>query len=277
MKAVLHASGQGAIHPIEEGESADESPDLTPLRNLMRDLNFIAEFDDPLVPALAKFYYVNQLDAFPVWPAELAFQHARKLVAQEHRRPWVCNPSDIAFVLRRAVYKKLSKSRLGEFGTHTCGEIVRGGGPFIEHDSEFLADKILRRLGFLDDDENADFVEALDVFFSLKLNRRILKELRIPLELLPGESARRAAMRGIFLSPRTHGIWQVCSADPGLQLPHALANQGLLRSPDASAEDLRKALNDYVELHDLPAKATYNALCRVVHQHLHRDDPSRRD
>jgi len=163
-KIVVHACGKHTIEPILDTDlSVDSVINFASVADEMLRLRYIDTMDDPLLPAISKFYHVNKIGPPTVFPGPHGCHQAASLVFTAEGKHWVKNPGDLAFVLPVHSTSVASKGLLATYGSNACAMVCRGGGPFFLRSSPTLADEVLTRLGFLDAHLNSDFGEAVDV------------------------------------------------------------------------------------------------------------------
>eukprot|EP00931_Biecheleriopsis_adriatica_P107203 TRINITY_DN81546_c0_g1_i1.p1 TRINITY_DN81546_c0_g1~~TRINITY_DN81546_c0_g1_i1.p1 ORF type:complete len:530 (-),score=88.38 TRINITY_DN81546_c0_g1_i1:37-1626(-) len=265
--AVLNPDGGGAIVTMGPREHAqvDVNSDVSEVVPKLRELSFLEDEADPPVPAIAKFWFTNSLGPLAVWPPQLAYFAFKSLMSDHKERGWQTHTHELCFVLPHDnVRPAKSKSALADFGTGRCRGIATGGGPFMLADSPELPEKILRRLGYLDDGRNTDFDEALSLFCSIVSNKRLL--LSVDAEFADARcSDRRLKFRRLMLSGKTYGHWQI--APSFNNLGDLLASKGLVSS-QATSSDIFEAMQLYADMHGISSKKTYNSLAYCIQNHL---------
>lgn len=274
LKAVVLPDGTGSWKSVR-GKSAFKYPvnASEDLASLLRYHGYIESDSDPLELAFAKFCFVNALCPVTVWPTDAVLADASSAVEFKHNEAFKRNPRDLALVIPYNEFKLSAKGK-SRYGSRTCGELATAGEPFILKDSDTLPDEVLRKLGYLDDDLNSDFVEACDVFCNNKKNRRNLKDLGIAVTSFSCEHMRRALLRGIFLSSRVFPVWQRAPRDQNVR--EFLHAQGFVHTAKASRAKIFAALQAYAATHGLVLHKTYNRLVKEVSQSRPSPQPCRR-
>ena len=153
--------------------------------------------------------------------------------------------------------------------------ISRGGGPFILTPSSDLVTEALRRLGFLDNQLNADLFEAMLVFANVATNKKLLRKLGALPEQGEPIGQLEDKFKHAFLSSCTSGQWQVAPSDSQLRKTFVRSNR--IADESASREEVLAAMQEYSKKKGLPRMKTYNGLAWQLLRHINRKDPSRRD
>jgi len=261
-KMLLHACRQ---HTIERLDNVHESiVDTSALVGALLSLRYMDALDDPLLPAIAKFYHVNQLGPLTVFPATLAIREAVSLISSAVGQPWSENPG-LAFVLPMCVGKLKSEAILEKYGSRQCAQYCEGGGPFLLRSGPMLVDEVLTRLGFLDSGLNADFGEAVVVCSKISHNFQVLRTLGISISADLDASSKRALMCEALLASRSRGTWTLPPSDKSLR--KLFVSRKLIKNPEVPIDDVHSALQQYSKTHGLPAYKTYNALVQSVERH----------
>ncbi|CAE7380236.1 unnamed protein product [Symbiodinium necroappetens] len=141
-------------------------------------------------------------------------------------------------------------------------------------DSPDLGERILRKLGYLDDSFNTDLEEALQVFVNTSENKRLLRTIGAIPDLRDADSAMSVTLRQAFLSSRTDGSWQQAPSDTNVR---QLLLQRRLLHKSASKGDVFKAMQQYVQKESLETMKTYNGLVWRIVAAMNAEDPCRRD
>lgn len=273
MKAVLHKDGESSFEHISGTENMSFDSDVKQIGNVLTTLNYLDSIDDPLVPAIAKFYHANAIGSLIVWPDRCPRNEVRSVIGEQNPRTWRSNPKDIAFVFPRG-QGKATKADMLKYGSTACKEVISGGGPFIMRDSDMLVLNVFRRLGYLDDALNDDVAEAVELFCENSMNQYNLRSIGVQISSIPGLNAQLALLRGVLLSPKLHGTWHLAPRDASVR--QYFLSCKLIRRLDAPEAEVHAALQLYVRRHGICARRTYNGLVTQALAHLNKDDPSRR-
>ena len=214
--------------------------------------------EDYFVHSTSTFWLTNELGSITVFPSQIGVKQVCQQMQKHGSRKWKRYANNMAFFLPKcAAGRKLKKTQLRKFGSNLARSFYKGGGPFLLKDSPNLVCQALRRLGFLDDDLNADLQEAMLVFVNGPTNKY---SLRKPLDALPSPTDTAAEvedkLRYAFLSHRTDGQWRVASKD--VQIRERLYKQGVLAEVGAARTEVFRAMAEYARLHQLPEMKTYN-------------------
>ena len=170
---------------------------------------------------------------------------------------------------------RTSKKKQLELGGTLAFRVLQGGGPAMLWDSDRLTLQVLSRLGYLDNDLNADVRESLLVFVNGCRNKLLLRQMdALP---TPGQTVDDlcSSLRHIFLSSRVDGNWQLAPKD-GL-VRKLLVNSVELASVTASSTDVLRAMQVFSSKNMLPCMKTYNGFLWQVMRFANMNDPSRRD
>merc|ERR1712023_436109 len=95
--------------------------DMMPLITLFMQLGYMDSHNDPIVPAIAKFFHVNQLGALTVWPEQCPRVIAHDLIMKNKDRKWNKCLHNLAYIHPRTKVKD-SKAVRAKFGTATCAQ-----------------------------------------------------------------------------------------------------------------------------------------------------------
>jgi len=270
--AILKKSGEGGFVADQSDEhSVGFVEDQTAIVSTLCDLGYMDAATDPIIPAIAKFYHVNGIGPLTIWPEMYPRAEVFALLSQQPGKVWTRCRDKLAFVSPRATLT-LTKANQDMYGSAQCSSVVRGGGPFILHDSETLVFTFLQRLGYLDDSFNSDIGEALDVFFSMGMNRSNLEQLGVTLDskgTLPD-----MVLRNVLTSSTTYGIWRIAPSDALVR--GKLLARGLISGQHAGKEEVYDGLQHFVKQLNLRQWSTYNGLVLEVLQNRAKSNPTNR-
>ncbi|CAE7486073.1 unnamed protein product [Symbiodinium sp. CCMP2456] len=260
VRAFLHQDGSGHVqlddpydpHSLKNEDSVDAC------QSFLGDLGFLATGErEFLVHSTAKFWLTNELGSIAVFPATIGMNQLLEQMRHSGSLKWRRYGSDMAFFLPKTARMKLTKKQMGTFGTGISKEVFLGGGPFMLNDSSNLVRQALRRLGYLDDDMNADLQEAMLVFVNAPKNKC---NLRKRLDAIPSATDTAAEvenkLRYAFLSHLTDGQWHVAPKD--VQIRACLCKLGFLADMNSARGDVFRAMAKYARRHQLPEMKTYN-------------------
>ena len=278
VRAVLDHKGGGSVHFAEPyNQQVESDAQYNCVESGLQKFGFIRE-GGYMIPAIAKFWFVNHLGSLTVFPGQLARIAAYEVMQAKGDVCQSCDPTlDMAFFLPLSAAGKGRKAVLQEFGSRLCHQVFKGGGPFLLQDSPDLTAQALRRLGYLDDDFNADFSEALFCFLNANINKGTLRKLGC----LPSSGARSPdvskMLRTAFLSDQCSGRWQCmrreeASMEPILVL---LRKAKVLGKTDYIPDEVFEAMKMYCEQYRLPTMRTFNGLAARILQSVERG-PDRR-
>ncbi|CAE7538587.1 unnamed protein product [Symbiodinium sp. CCMP2592] len=263
VRAFLHQDGSGHVQlsdPYDPYSFVHDEDTVDAFTSFLADLGFLATGDrdkEYFVQSTAKFWVTNELGSTVVFPAQIGMNQVLEQMRKSSNMKWRRYDSDMAFFLPKTSRRKLTKKQMGEFGTGISKEIFSGGGPFLLNDSTDLVCQALRRLGYMDNDMNADLQEAMLVFVNAPTNKY---NLRKPLDVLPSPTDTAAEvedkLRYAFLSHRTNGQWRVAPKD--VQIRAHLCKLGFLADVNSARRDVFRAMAKYARRHQLPEMKTYN-------------------
>ena len=281
VRAFLHSDGSGSVD-IEDTFSVNDvlnTREEDILNGFLEDLGY-AQDHGPLVPACAKFWFSHSLGTLTVFPGQLPLVAVHEVImTAKPRREWVPYSGEWAFVLPVFPRRRQSKSTMRTWGTPQARSIFLGGGPFMLKDSKQLIVQVLKRLGYLDDDLNADEREALFCFANTLHNKHTLRKL----ELLPDPSDRsqdvKEKLRAAFFSYACPGQWQAFnSSDAAAEvIQHILWKEELLTESwlGCTRHEMIKPMKAYVKRYQLQPMKSFNGLaCQI--QHHNDESPTKR-
>jgi len=274
LKFLLHSNGESTLEPLTGQERLEFDPDMESVIAVLAELGYLASADDPIVPAIAKFFHTNGVGPLTVWPERCPRREMASLLTENGGREWRASTGDLAFVFPRAQHAGGTPKELRTYGSKACSTYARGGGPFITRSSRDLVDRVMRRLGYLDELLNADLGEALDVFCSMTWNFRALAAAGLGASSRVDAETKRALVHCALVSPKLYGTWQVAPKDR--EVRSWLFARREISGLDLPAVEVMPALRSFAARHQLPERKTYNAQVLEVLRHLRAKDPSRR-
>ena len=123
-------------------------------------------------------------------------------------------------------------------------------------DSEGMVPHALTQLGYLDDEMNADVLEAMLVFVNIADNRNALRKQVGVLPTLGDSPAEvEEKLRHAFLSHLTDGQWRTAPKDGDVR--KLLRDKGFLDSANTTRQDVFQAMAEFARQHRLPKMKTY--------------------
>ena len=273
VRAVLDAAGGGYVHLADPYAAFANASVATNVSQFLEDLGYRREGDRYLLHASAKFWFANCLGSLTVFPFQLATLSVHEMMqAREHYERY---SEDLAFLLPVSSTGRRTKDCVQTYGSRLARQVFRGGGPFILQDGPELPAKVLRRLGYLDDDLNDDLTEALFCFVNATANKA---QLRL-LGLLPLPGARSFnvcnQLRAAFLSHACVGQWQrkgETSTSPIFQI---LRKAKIIGKGNYDKSEVLGAMKDYQKRFGLPPMQTFNGLVARILQSLEANPTKR--
>lgn len=265
--AVLHPDGSGSIQSMNAGRLAqmDAPICIADAAARLTELGFLEDKMNPPVPAIAKFWHSNSLGSLAVWPPRLAYHDFQSLDRCQKRHDWCRYTKEYCFVIPHDNARPAKcKSVIDQFGSGKCYAIASGGGPFMLRDSPDLPEIVLGRLGYLDQELNTDFDEALLLFASLAYNKRYLAQANVELVKSACPMVRRQLFRSLMLSGKTYGTWSTAPRDT---MRRALTAKGLLHSTATSPIEVFEAMTTYAKVHNIQLAKNYNSLAYNIKKH----------
>lgn len=274
-KVVLHESGESTFPEWPESEHLDSVPeqDMQDSVDRLVELEYMWSKDDPILPAIAKFFHANSIGPVTLWPGVSALIQFRAALASHPHRAWRRNPGDQIFVLPKA-QSLSSKSDLEQHGSRECSRVVRGGGAFIIQDSACVVDLFLHRLGYLCADLECDVGDAVDVFSKMNMNHAHLTQIGISIPSYVQTFTKKSMLHAALASPRATGHWQIAPKDTAVR--SLLKALGKIPSTDVSSSTFNKALVSYSRLKGLPLRKSLAGRVQEVLYDLNPCDPLRR-
>eukprot|EP00913_Durusdinium_trenchii_P033023 g30914.t1 len=131
---------------FDHGEVGLEMMDQ--LRAMLLDWGYLEDQTQALLPAVAKFAVLHELEDFPLWPKSLAYTQLAKVISKHG--VWKRNDHRLIFVLPCGP-ATASKKWLEACGSSKAVSYVRAGGAFLLRESEAVALEVLQRLGYYGD------------------------------------------------------------------------------------------------------------------------------
>eukprot|EP00435_Cladocopium_sp_Y103_P051211 s453_g15.t2 len=278
VRAVLHSNGDGSVHQTDPFEVFDCTAETDRVTAFLQDLGFMGH-SGYLIQAAAKFWFSNRLGSLTVYPTQLATMSVLDVIQENSVISEPYNrDQDLAFVLPVSSVGSITKKGLQAYGSRGSRQVLRGGGPFILHDSPDLIEQVLRRLGYLDDHLNCDFAEALFCFLNTSANKSSLRKIG----LLPVSGSRScdvcANLRAAFLSNASSGRWRKNRGDETFDSLVLKLRQAKVVEEDESLPapaEVLEAMKMYVKRQGLPAMQTFNGNAWRILQTLQRNPDKR--
>ena len=274
VRADLHEDGNGSVRLAEPFTYSytDRHEEIETIRTFLRALKY---GDDVgfLAQSIAKLWFNNQMGHLTVFPTPMALNSALSLVNTQRNLDFRKYDGSLAFVLPVSTTGKMNKAQRDHYGNVHSRAVFRGGGPFIIRDSPGCVAQVLARLGYLDPTWNEDLSEALLTFVNVAQNKKILRKFQsLPdsNDTLPDVDSK---LRHSFLSDSCDFEWQVAPKDA--EAREILCKQGLLLSPSASQEEVRKAMQQHARRWQLPEMRNYNSYVGQVLNQSRPPDPSK--
>ncbi|CAK9074319.1 unnamed protein product [Durusdinium trenchii] len=254
---------------FDHGEVGLEMMDQ--LRAMLLDWGYLEDQTQALLPAVAKFAVLHELEDFPLWPKSLAYTQLAKVISKHG--VWKRNDHRLIFVLPCGP-ATASKKWLEACGSSKAVSYVRAGGAFLLRESEAVALEVLQRLGYYGD-MNEDLSEAIDIFASMKSNDQALQVSGLSIKPHFSVHRKMALLHAALVSPRVHGEWHIA---PGDDLARRfLVARGLLAGGQgADRKEVWRALESFLEQSELPRPRSYNAAVKQLNLLLSSEDPSSR-
>jgi len=276
--AVLEADGTGKI--CVKGEDLEypyvDADTIDFVANHMESLRYRKPGETAighvLVPAVAKFWYANELGSLTVFPNQILFQEMHEAWLRHAGKLWLSCESEFAFVLPRSANR--TGAWVKRYGGKVTASFVHCGGPFLLKDSDTVVEEVLHRLGFMDTCLNSDLNEAIQVFSTMSINKRNLKKVGMKPSDLDGYSSCLSILRHALLSNESSGVWQVPPGDTRVR--EYLIARGFLPGKDATKADIFQVFKKHSRRLGLPNHKTYNGYVLSLTSRLTHADPNRR-
>lgn len=268
VRALLHEDGAGSVQladPFLYSVSREVfDARLAVVKDFLDGLGYGRE--GHTIQSIAKFWYANCVGSLVVFPAALSLNAIEEVIGPDSRlSSWVhyTEFGQLAYFLPATLGGRKSKSNAQTYGNALSRSIFKGGGPFMLSDSPQMVAQALRRLGYLDDELNADLPEAMLCFVNASKNKTALRKQGF----LPAQGATnsniQAKLREAFLSTSFTGVWQVSKGDGAMQdIQRALQRAGVLAKTDSgySKHETFEAMKLFSQTHGLPSMKTYNGI-----------------
>ena len=258
VKAVLHSDGSGRVELTDPCYPDDIAEELELCHGFLRDLGYAQEEREQLVHSAAKFWHINSLGQFTVFPLQLGIQDLSRVVSRCRGRAWRRQRGEWALVIPvAAMGGRPTKKAIKTYGSGVARKVFRGGGPFLLPDSKSMVQQALTKLGYVDDCMNADLAEAMLVFANAAENQHVLRKINFLPAAGDAIADVRDKLRCAFVSHLSDGKWRRAPKD-GL-VRSLLCKDGFLADPTAAtAKQVFCAMGKYAKKHSLPRMKTYN-------------------
>ena len=283
VRAVLHDCGEGSVHLSDSFQklSSKEFDVQTRMVSDFLDKHGYGVGEGYTIQGIAKFWFANRLGPLTVFPSQMGLNQLYDLIGQGNQQTWSTCSIQRAFLLPRSATGRLTKTGIQTYGSRAANAIYRGGGPLMLKDSSDLTSEALQKLGFLDDQENADLTEAMFCFLNATRNKTALR-LRgmLPVSGAPSIHVEKQ-LRQVFLSNAFNGHWQFCNKSATtLQPIIMILRQAKILSPESSGfeptrREVFEGMKAYAKSQKLPRMVTFNALVWRILRHNERN-PCRR-
>ena len=277
VRAVIESDGTGSVQSCSPIPHRTLPHEVAVLTEFLSTSGYMPTGSEFLQSCIAKWCFANCLGPITVYPATACFSESYRLVtagsAGKERQ-------DAAFFLplgcsSGGLRGRRLKRIIDKYGSSIGWSISRTGGPFILTPSSDLVTEALRRLGFLDNQLNADLFEAMLVFANVATNKKLLRKMAaLPTQGEPiGQLEHK--FKNAFLSSRISGQWQVAPSDS--QLRKTFVRSKRIADESASREEVFAAMQECSKKKGLPRMKTYNGLAWQLLRHINSKDPMRRD
>ena len=274
VRAVLCEDGHGTVQFAGSWKHPDHetSPELL---QLLQDLGYYDQ-GGYFAPSIAKFGFVNNLTPLTVFPAQCGCQELHRYAIQSPGRPrsWKPYRTKLGFFLPVSSPRSATREKLRKYGSMLSNQVYNGGGPFLIKDSADMVARALRKMGYLDDDFNADLPEAMLVFANMPQNKRRLRK-ECCAQPAPTDTASdvNRKLRGAFLSAATDGKWRIAPKDAAVR--RELFKQGFLTEVAAPQVAVQKAMKAFSRSRHLQEMRSYNGYVFQIQRYMTPSDPSR--
>ena len=281
VRAVLHDSGEGSVHLSDSFQklASKEFEVQTRMVSDFLDRHGYGVGEGYTIQGIAKFWFANSLGPLTVFPSQMGLNQLLNLIRQGNQQTWSTCSIRRAFLLPRSATGKITKSGTQKYGSRVARAIYRGGGPLMLKDSSDLTSEALQKLGFLDDQENADLTEAMFCFLNSTRNKTNLR-LRgmLPASGTPSIHVEKQ-LQQVFLSNAFSGQWQFCNKSAtALQPIIMILRRAKILSPQSNSPTRREVfegMKAYAKSQQLPRMVTFNALVWRILRHNERN-PNKR-
>ena len=268
VQAILLPGGEGQVktcNPIPRLSCQEEleivKQELVKLGYCTKD-----QRNDFLVNPMAKFWYENDCGPLVLFPQGLAVQILHQTLLNNAARDWAACERELSLIMPCAKQGTSTASQIRDFGSNFAYCLYRGGGPSVFQDSPELPVRVLRKLGFLDEELNQDEREAYLVFANCSFNKHNLRLLGALPSMSDSINDVQDKFREAFLSNNSSAIWQLPPGD-GL-VRRLLVQERLLSHRRAASLEVFEAMRKYVKLRGLREMGSYNGLMwRIQHEH----------
>ncbi|CAK9014890.1 unnamed protein product [Durusdinium trenchii] len=179
VRAVLDVHGNGSVHLAEPydqllyfAQAEQHAKDCFEFFHQHTGRNNLSLSDFFLGHVVPKIWLANGLGRLVVFPSQMALAALHNAINERPEWRWNLEIARLAYFLPMTNLRNAKNVQDRDtYGSSLASAIFRAGGPFMLNDSEDLAIRALRRLGYIDDSLNADPDEALFVFINSSVNK----------------------------------------------------------------------------------------------------------
>jgi hypothetical protein len=224
-----------------------------------------------LAPAVAKFWYANELGSVTVYPYSMLLHEMHDAWLHDAGKQWLSCEEEFAFVIPRSSPSARMKR---EYGGSQSASFATGGGPFLLKDSDTMVEEMLHKLGYMDTSLNSDLHESIRVFSRMKYNKESLRRVGLKPADLESYPSSMSALRVALLSNECGGHWQPAPGDAIAR--DYLVAKGLLPEEGATKEDVLQVFKKHSARLGLPNLKTYNGYVQSFFSYLDPTQPNMR-
>ncbi|CAK8987442.1 Phosphopantothenate--cysteine ligase 1 [Durusdinium trenchii] len=261
VRAILHDTGDGSVELADPWTSFEQKEKSLEVMKFLEDFGY-RDGTGFTIQAAAKFWFANSLGSLVVFPSQLATISLSDLVRSHGTRGWERYSGELAYILPISNKGKKRDTRVLKYGSSAACAVYQGGGPFILKKSADLATQVLKRLGYLDDDLNANLTEALRCFVNAAENKKVLRKFGILPDTMYKGQCMIDHLNTAFCSHITPGTWQMMTSQEALRLEVGtiLEKAKILSKADrgCSRNKFFNAMKDFARNRHLPIMKTFN-------------------
>lgn len=285
VRAVLDVHGNGSVHLAEPydqllyfAQAEQHAKDCFEFFHQHTGRNNLSLSDFFLGHVVPKIWLANGLGRLVVFPSQMALAALHNAINERPEWRWNLEIARLAYFLPMTNLRNAKNVQDRDtYGSSLASAIFRAGGPFMLNDSEDLAIRALRRLGYIDDSLNADPDEALFVFINSSVNKGNLRKLGVAFSPNDTTSDLMAKLRSAFRSPALPVRWRISGTSDSALL-QIMKSRGIVPKTIAglTKDEMFSAMKELARMDQLEEMGTFNGLAFRILQHEHSAHPQRR-
>ena len=204
---------------------------------------------------------MNDVASVPVFPIEDTVAHTHQLLKTS--RHWKVDPGELAFIMphrQRAAAKGVGS---------TIASIMAGGGPFMLRIAPDLVQTLLRRIGYIQQDETV-CKEAITLLRKIGPHSAILAQAGFS----PSDGLLETDLHEVFSNQEINHQYRCAPSDANVR--DFLVSQGKLSTIKAKRDEVKLKMRDFLHqtYPDMSLPHLYAGLVARMVKHFNRNSPS---